>query len=132
MITNNSLSLFAGPICINPTTERESFVWGMFIGGFLLGVLSILFGLTALIVKLRHSFNPSRKRWAKRYAYSIAAFFLLMGFGWLIATGGPGDDYCRTAQSSIQGNLMLILAVLASLVTVVSFFGFMFSFIKKT
>lgn len=127
----NSLNLFAGPLCLNPNTEKESFVWGLVIGAFLLGLLSVLFGLAALVIKLRRTLNPRRILWAKRYGLSIAAFFLLMGLGWLVGTGGTADDYCHTAKTSAQGGFLALIAVVAVFVALVSFLGFIFSFSPK-
>ncbi len=124
----SQLLIFAGPICINPNTERESFVWALVIGGFLLGVLTILFGFAALIIKIRNTFNVRRKNWVKKYCLSLLAFLLMIGFGWLVATGGSANDYCRTAQSSIQGSFFMGLAGLAGLAAFVSLLGFIFSF----
>lgn len=123
--------LFAGPVCFNPNTEKEAFAWGLALGALLLGILSVVFGLTALVVKLRQTFNPGRKRWAKRYGLSILAFFLLMGLGWLIGSSDSANDYCRSAESSLPGNALLFLAVIAGLTALVSCFGYIFSFTRK-
>ncbi len=127
-----NLSIFAGPICINPTTERESFVWSLVIGVFLLGFLSIIFGLAVLIVKARRTLHAKRVRWIKGYIYSLLTFFGLLGLGWLTATGGTGDDYCRTAESSPQGSALFAMALLAGLAAFCSLIGFIFSFQKKS
>jgi cytochrome bd-type quinol oxidase subunit 2 len=125
-------TLFAGEICLNPHTERDSFIWGLAIGIFLLVLLSILLGMSALVIKVRHTINPRRKQWVKRYRLSSLVFLLFMGLGWVLGTGGTTNDYCKTAKSSIQGNALLFLAVIAGLAALISLFGFIFSFTPKT
>lgn len=79
----------------------------------------------------RHPFSPARRLWAKRYGLSVLAFFLFMGLGWLVGTGGTSSDYCRTAESSAQGNVLMLLAFIAGFAALISLLCFILSFLPK-
>lgn len=103
---------FAGPICFNPNTESETFVWYAILGGLTFTVLSLILGIAVLIVKIRKTSGPTRASLLRGYGFSVLVFFLLASFGWSTGNKMSDTDVCRSAIPSIHGTIIGFLMLL--------------------
>ena len=126
-----AVNLTGGPICLNPTTEREVFVWYGVLSIALTIIISVLLGVSALVIKLRKNFNTKRTRFVKNYGLALALHYACILLGIMAAPGGSNSDYCSTAIITPFGAVLQEIASLAWMTAVVYVFRCIFACNKE-